>query len=111
MTEDLQKGCPSGENPNDLSVYRMHASPISSSHHNPTDKKNPGAPTLYCVNGSYTEICFKTYYENIDRAEIPFLKDLHMVAGNASAKSQTVPCFTLKLPSVVFMFVRGLSRD
>lgn len=71
-TADLQRGCPSGENPNDLSVY--------------------WAPTLYYVNGeTYTEIypaTFKTYYENIDRAEIPFPHDLHMVAGNASAKSQ-----------------------
>ncbi|OAG03930.1 uncharacterized protein CC84DRAFT_1123513 [Paraphaeosphaeria sporulosa] len=71
-TADLQKGCPSGENPNDLSVY--------------------WAPTLYYVKGdTYTEIypaTFKTYYENIDRAEIPFPRDLHMVAGNASAKSQ-----------------------
>lgn len=71
-TEQLQRGCPSGENPNDLSVY--------------------WAPTLYYVNGNtYTEIypaTFKTYYENIDRAEIPFPKDLYMVAGNASAKSQ-----------------------
>ncbi|KAF1980257.1 hypothetical protein BU23DRAFT_625423 [Bimuria novae-zelandiae CBS 107.79] len=51
------------------------------------------APTLYYVKGdTYTEIypaTFKTYYENIDRAEIPFPRDLHMVAGNASAKSQS----------------------
>jgi hypothetical protein len=71
-TAQLQKGCPSGENPNDLSVY--------------------WAPTLYYVNGNnYTEIypsTFKTYYEQIDHAEIPFPKDLYMVAGNASAKSQ-----------------------
>ncbi|KAF2013473.1 hypothetical protein BU24DRAFT_434508 [Aaosphaeria arxii CBS 175.79] len=71
-TEQLQKGCPSGENPNDLSIY--------------------WAPTLYYVNGDkYTEVypaTFKTYYENIDKAEIPFPKDLAMIAGNASAKSQ-----------------------
>ncbi|KAK5662348.1 hypothetical protein OQA88_8258 [Cercophora sp. LCS_1] len=71
-TADLQKGCPSGENANDMSVY--------------------WAPTLYYVNGDkYTEIypaTFKTYYENIDRAEIPFPPDLAMIAGNASAKSQ-----------------------
>ncbi|KAG9230199.1 hypothetical protein BJ875DRAFT_546372 [Amylocarpus encephaloides] len=71
-TEELQKGCPSGENPNDLSIY--------------------WAPTLYYVNGdTYTEIypaTFKTYYEKIDRAEIPFPPNLSMVAGNASAKSQ-----------------------
>ncbi|KAF2866899.1 hypothetical protein BDV95DRAFT_503981 [Massariosphaeria phaeospora] len=71
-TAQLQSGCPSGENPNDLSVY--------------------WAPTLYYVSGTtYTEIypaTFKTYYEQIDHAEIPFPKDLFMVAGNASAKSQ-----------------------
>jgi len=75
-TEDLQKGCPSGENPNDMSVY--------------------WAPTLYYVSGpdnsTYTEIypgTFKTYYENIDHAEIPFPRNFHMVAGNASATSQS----------------------
>ncbi|KAK0627385.1 hypothetical protein B0T14DRAFT_493489 [Immersiella caudata] len=72
-TADLQQGCPSGENPNDLSVY--------------------WAPTLYYVkDDKYTEIypaTFKTYYENIDRAEIPFPRDLYMVAGNATAKSQS----------------------
>ena len=51
-----------------------------------------GAPTLYYVNGdTYTEIypsTFKTYYEGIDHAEIPFPKDFHAIAGNASAKSQ-----------------------
>jgi len=71
-TAQLQAGCPSGENANDMSIY--------------------WAPTLYYVNGdNYTEIypaTFKTYYENIDRAEIPFPRDLYMVAGNASAKSQ-----------------------
>ncbi|KAK3386883.1 hypothetical protein B0H63DRAFT_493472 [Podospora didyma] len=73
-TEELQKGCPSGENPNDLSVY--------------------WAPTLYHVGpgGNYTEVnpvMFSTYYENIDKAEIPFPRDFYAVAGNASAKSQT----------------------
>lgn len=52
-----------------------------------------GAPTLYYVkDDTYTEIypaTFKTYYEDIDRAEIPFPLDLHMVAGNASAKTQS----------------------
>jgi hypothetical protein len=52
-----------------------------------------GAPTLYYVNGdTYTEIypaTFKTYYENVDRAEIPFPPNLSMIAGNASAKSQS----------------------
>ena len=71
-TKELQKGCPSGENPNDLSIY--------------------WAPTLYYVNGdNYTEIypaTFKTYYEQIDHAEIPFPEDFHAIAGNASATSQ-----------------------
>ncbi|PKS08639.1 hypothetical protein jhhlp_005026 [Lomentospora prolificans] len=71
-TEELQKGCPSGENPNDLSVY--------------------WTPTLYVVkNDEYHEVnpmMFSTYYENIDKAEIPFPKDFFAVAGNATAKSQ-----------------------
>ncbi|KAK0725848.1 hypothetical protein B0H67DRAFT_571721 [Lasiosphaeris hirsuta] len=71
-TEQLQQGCASGENPNDLSVY--------------------WAPTLYHVAGdNYTEVnpvMFSTYYENIDKAEIPFPRDFYAVAGNASAKSQ-----------------------
>lgn len=72
-TAQLQKGCPSGENPNDLSIY--------------------WAPTLYYVNGNnYTEIypaTFKTYYEQIDHAEIPFPANFRAVAGNASARSQS----------------------
>ena len=72
-TAQLQKGCPSGENPNDLSIY--------------------WAPTLYYVNGNnYTEIypaTFKTYYEQIDHAEIPFPANFRVVAGNASAKAQS----------------------
>jgi hypothetical protein len=52
----------------------------------------PGAPTLYYVNGNnYTEVnpgMFSTYYENIDKAEIPFPRDFFAIAGNASAKSQ-----------------------
>ncbi|KAK0614944.1 hypothetical protein B0T17DRAFT_497913 [Bombardia bombarda] len=71
-TAELQKGCASGENPNDLSVY--------------------WAPTLYYVNGAnYTEVnptMFTTYYENIDKAQIPFPRDFYAVAGNASGKSQ-----------------------
>ncbi|TVY73446.1 hypothetical protein LSUE1_G009809 [Lachnellula suecica] len=71
-TAELQQGCPSGENPNDLSIY--------------------WAPTLYYVQGdNYTEIypaTFKTYYENVDKAEIPFPPNFYAVAGNASAKSQ-----------------------
>lgn len=59
----------------------------------PSDRlTHGGAPTLYYVNnGNYTEIypaTFKTYYEQIDHAEIPFPRDFHAVAGNASGKSQ-----------------------
>ncbi|KAK0723277.1 hypothetical protein B0T26DRAFT_740267 [Lasiosphaeria miniovina] len=72
ITEELQKGCSSGENPNGVSVN--------------------WASTLYHVDGdSYTEvnpIMFSTYYENIDKAEILFPKDFYAVAGNGSAKSQ-----------------------
>jgi len=32
---------------------------------------------------------FSTYYENIDKADIPFPHDFHAVAGNASAKTQS----------------------
>ncbi|GAB1315371.1 Short-chain dehydrogenase [Madurella fahalii] len=72
-TKDLQQGCASGENPNDLSVYWI--------------------PTLYYVRGpnDYVEVnpgMFSTYYENIDKAEIPYPQDFFAVAGNASAKSQ-----------------------
>lgn len=41
--------------------------------------------------GNYTEVnpvMFSTYYENIDKAEIPFPHDFFAIAGNASAKSQ-----------------------
>ncbi|KAF2195873.1 hypothetical protein K469DRAFT_545990 [Zopfia rhizophila CBS 207.26] len=75
-TEELQKGCPSGENPNDLSAYCKYVE----------------IPTLYYVNGDkYIEVnpvMFSTYYENIGNAEIPFPRDFFAVAGNASAKSQ-----------------------
>lgn len=51
-----------------------------------------GAPTLYYVNGeTYTEIypaTFKTYYENIDKAEIPFPPNFYSVAGSPTARSQ-----------------------
>ncbi|KAK4222212.1 hypothetical protein QBC38DRAFT_519569 [Podospora fimiseda] len=72
-TAQLQQGCPSGENPNDLSVYWI--------------------PTLYYVRGEndYVEVnpgMFSTYYENIDKAEIPYPQDFFAVAGNASAKTQ-----------------------
>ncbi|KAK4108832.1 hypothetical protein N656DRAFT_792289 [Canariomyces notabilis] len=73
-TEELQKGCPSGQNPNDLSVYWI--------------------PTLYYVRSptEYIEVnpgMFSTYYENIDKAEIPYPANFFAVAGNASARSQS----------------------
>jgi hypothetical protein len=50
------------------------------------------APTLYYVNGSnYTEIypaTFKTYYENIDHAEIPFPRNFYAITGSATAMTQ-----------------------
>lgn len=42
-------------------------------------------------NDKLTEVnpaMFSTYYENINKAEIPFPPDFHAVAGNATAKSQ-----------------------
>ncbi|KAF9637442.1 protein of unknown function DUF1996 [Lasiodiplodia theobromae] len=69
---ELQKGCASGENPNDLSVYWV--------------------PTLYHVDGSSrTEIKpmrFSTYYENILYADAPIPQDFSVIAGNALATSQ-----------------------
>ena len=58
-------------------------------------KLSTGAPTLFHVSPdgeNYTEVnpvMFSTYYENIDKAEIPFPRDFFAVAGNASAKSQS----------------------
>ncbi|KAK4678894.1 hypothetical protein QC764_000740 [Podospora pseudoanserina] len=73
-TADLQKGCASGENPNDLSVYWI--------------------PTLYYVRGptDFVEVnpgMFSTYYENIDKAEIPYPQDFFAITGNATARSQS----------------------
>lgn len=69
---DLQKGCASGENPNDLSVYWV--------------------PTLYHVDGdTRTEIQpmrFSTYYENIGYADAPIPQDFSVVAGKSSATTQ-----------------------
>ncbi|CAP60253.1 uncharacterized protein PODANS_1_5630 [Podospora anserina S mat+] len=90
-TAELQKGCPPERTQTIFLSTVCHLLPPS----NKDQKKTPQrrAPTLYYVNGNtHTEIypaTFKTYYENIDRAEIPFPRDLVMVAGNASAKSQT----------------------
>ncbi|KKY27426.1 putative short-chain dehydrogenase [Diplodia seriata] len=68
----LQQGCASGENPNDLSVYWV--------------------PTLYHVSGSSrTEIVpqrFSTYYENILYADAPIPQDFSAIAGSALASSQ-----------------------
>ncbi|KAE8149348.1 hypothetical protein BDV25DRAFT_3790 [Aspergillus avenaceus] len=68
---DLQKGCYSGENPNDLSAYWV--------------------PTLYHVDGDvFTEVPvfrFSTYYIN-SFSEIAIPQDFSMLSGNASAQSQ-----------------------
>ncbi|KAI9172845.1 hypothetical protein HJFPF1_02359 [Paramyrothecium foliicola] len=70
-TTDLQKGCYSGANPNDFSVYWI--------------------PTLYHVdNHTFTEVpifTFGTYY-TAAYSEIPIPQDFSMVSGLASAQSQ-----------------------
>ncbi|KAH1786496.1 hypothetical protein KXX35_004276 [Aspergillus fumigatus] len=68
---ELQRGCYSGDNPNDLSVYWV--------------------PTLYYVDGdTFTEVAifrFSTYYTNsYSDSAIP--QDFAMISGNASAHSQ-----------------------
>jgi hypothetical protein len=95
-TEELQKGCASGENPNDLSIYcKLPCSirvQLRRRRRQLTGRSTSGAPTLFVVNGdNHTEVnpgMFSTYYENIDKAEIPFPKDFSAVAGNATATSQ-----------------------
>ncbi|KAF2184485.1 hypothetical protein K469DRAFT_727376 [Zopfia rhizophila CBS 207.26] len=73
----LQKGCYSGDNANDLSVYWI--------------------PTLYYANkDKYTEVKpyrFSTYYNNILYAEIPFPQNFYAVAGNAKATRQSDVAF------------------
>ncbi|KAE8157994.1 hypothetical protein BDV40DRAFT_33458 [Aspergillus tamarii] len=68
---DIQKGCYSGDNPNDLSVYWI--------------------PTLYYVDGdNFTEVPvfrFSTYYTNAF-SEIAIPQDFSMISGNASAQTQ-----------------------
>ncbi|KAI8261327.1 hypothetical protein K4K58_001389 [Colletotrichum sp. SAR11_239] len=68
---DLQNGCYSGENGNDLSVYWI--------------------PTLYYVDGdTFSEVPvfrFSTYYVNA-AAEIPIPIDFAMISGNATAQTQ-----------------------
>ncbi|KAL0929745.1 uncharacterized protein CTRU02_215388 [Colletotrichum truncatum] len=68
---DLQKGCYSGENPNDLSAY--------------------WTPTLYYVKGGeFIEIPIfrlSTYYTNAF-SEIAIPQNFAMIAGNASAQTQ-----------------------
>ncbi|EOD51651.1 putative short-chain dehydrogenase protein [Neofusicoccum parvum UCRNP2] len=70
---ELQQGCASGENPNDLSVYWV--------------------PTLYVVDGNTrTEVPpmrFSTYYENILYADAPIPQDFSVIAGSATATSQS----------------------
>ncbi|KAF7122075.1 hypothetical protein CNMCM5793_000030 [Aspergillus hiratsukae] len=69
---ELQAGCSTNENPNDLSVYWI--------------------PTLYLTeNGKHTPITpmrFSAYYVNIGDAEIPFPQNFKAVAGNAKGASQ-----------------------
>ncbi|KNG87275.1 hypothetical protein ANOM_004951 [Aspergillus nomiae NRRL 13137] len=68
---ELQQGCYSGDNPNDLSVYWI--------------------PTLYYVDGdTYTEVPifrFSTYYVN-SFSDFAIPQDFAMISGNASAKTQ-----------------------
>lgn len=70
-SSDLQKGCYSGQNANDLSVYWI--------------------PTLYYVDGDkFTEVPvfrFSTYYTNAF-AEIAIPQDFSMISGDASAQTQ-----------------------
>ncbi|KAJ0426199.1 hypothetical protein BJY00DRAFT_307696 [Aspergillus carlsbadensis] len=71
-SSELQAGCYTGDNPNDLSVYWV--------------------PTLYHVSGStFTEVPifrFSTYYTNsFSIAAIP--QDFAMISGNASATTQS----------------------
>ncbi|KNB19429.1 hypothetical protein FOXG_16780 [Fusarium oxysporum f. sp. lycopersici 4287] len=70
-SSDLQNGCYSGQNANDLSVYWI--------------------PTLYYVDGdTFTEVpvfYFSTYYTNAF-AEISIPQDFAMISGNASAQTQ-----------------------
>ncbi|KAL3453536.1 hypothetical protein BJX65DRAFT_302437 [Aspergillus insuetus] len=69
---ELQSGCYTGDNPNDLSVYWV--------------------PTLYHVSGTtFTEVPifrFSTYYTN-SFATTAIPQDLAMISGNASATSQS----------------------
>lgn len=87
---ELQRGCYSGDNPNDLSVYCMlHITPILPVSH--SIFSNSGVPTLYYVDGdTFTEVAifrFSTYYTNsYSDSAIP--QDFAMISGNASAHSQ-----------------------
>ncbi|KAL4744352.1 hypothetical protein BDW72DRAFT_212792 [Aspergillus terricola var. indicus] len=69
---ELQRGCYSGDNPNDLSVYWI--------------------PTLYYVaNSTFVEVPifrFSTYYTN-SYSTLAIPQDLALISGNASAKTQS----------------------
>ncbi|KAF2667538.1 hypothetical protein BT63DRAFT_480487 [Microthyrium microscopicum] len=71
-SKELQAGCTTVKNPNDLSAYWI--------------------PTLYHVAGTemhpITPALFSVYYENIEAAEIPIPQNYHAVIGNPSGKSQ-----------------------
>ncbi|KAF1989333.1 hypothetical protein K402DRAFT_401988 [Aulographum hederae CBS 113979] len=69
---ELQTGCTSAKNPNDLSIYWI--------------------PTLFHVAGTarhpITPALFSVYYENNELAEIPIPNNYRAVIGNPNAKSQ-----------------------
>ncbi|KAH6625650.1 hypothetical protein C7974DRAFT_204806 [Boeremia exigua] len=71
-TAELQKGCYSGDNANDLSVYWV--------------------PTLYYIkDDERIEVPiyrFSSYYQNSGYAEAAFPADTGLIAGNASAHTQ-----------------------
>ncbi|KAF6839059.1 short-chain dehydrogenase [Colletotrichum plurivorum] len=72
-TAELQQGCATAQNPNDLSVYWI--------------------PTLYHVEGSkrtpIEPVSFVAYYNfDKDPAEVPIPPNFNVVAGNAEAKTE-----------------------
>ncbi|KAL0942172.1 short-chain dehydrogenase [Colletotrichum truncatum] len=72
-TAELQEGCATAQNPNDLSVYWI--------------------PTLYHVEGSkrtpIEPVSFTAYYNfDKDPAEVPIPPNFNVVAGNAEAKTE-----------------------
>ncbi|RDW86633.1 DUF1996 domain-containing protein [Aspergillus mulundensis] len=90
---DLQTGCYTGDNPNDLSVYCASFTPptLSTQLSHSQLTSATGVPTLYHVDGdTYTEVPifkFSTYYTNAF-ATSPIPQDFAMLSGNASATTQ-----------------------